>query len=92
MAVLQKSLIKIHLMGKLTCTEAKIDPLNDIILLLLLLVFSTQIHLTMVTSISIISHLVAFLSIASGHFVVIYTRKHVVTTQIHKKTSITCFS
>ena len=40
---------------------------------------STYIYLTLVTSISIITHLAAFLNIALGHFVINYTRKQVVT-------------
>ena len=37
-----------------------------------------NIHLTLVNSISIISHLVALLNIASGNFVIIITKTHMV--------------
>ena len=48
-------------------------------------IFSTNIHLMLVTSISIITHLVAFINKASGHFVFMYTRKNVVATLVYKK-------
>ena len=55
---------------------------------------STQIHLTLVTSVSKITHLVAFLNIALGHFGIKYNaRRHVVTLHWYTKNhSITWFS